>query len=269
MLKNNIFGRLKSKIILGRFLNKKTGIKTLPLIYPDKKICLFVNEKSGCTFATKWLFFHLGILDEAMEYDNWIHKYRYDIYYKQDRYRLNFISIFSNKYTRMKLVRSPYQRAVSSYIHAIRTRYATQELSRFLDREVNDENTFTFEEFVAYLEKTGVRKCNPHHRAQAEKAELTGYLKIDRVVKLEGSIAEFRRIEDEYCLKPSDLDSLSKSAHHHNRIESNEYCGDRKFSKREKNFNQYQSFYNDELKDKIANLYASDFYQYNYPVDEL
>lgn len=269
MLKSNFYEKLKSNFILGRFLKKRVGIKTLPLICPETKICLFVNEKAGCTFATKWLFFHLGILDEALEYDNWIHKYRYDIYYKSDSYRLNFLSIFSRRYTRIKLVRSPYQRAVSSYIHAIRTSYANRELSEFLGREIDETDTFTFEDYLAYLEKTGVRRCNPHHRIQAEKAELSGSLKIDRLIRLEESTEEFRRIEDEFGLQPSDLESLSQSAHHRNRIDSEEYCGNRKFGKREKKFSQYQSFYNDNLKEKVANLYACDFKQYNYPVDEI
>jgi len=269
MLTNSFTGRLKSKFILGRFLKKKVGIKTLPLIHPEKKLCLFVNEKAGCTFATKWFFFQLGILDEALNYDDWIHKYRYDVYYRSDNYRSSFISIFSNKHTRLKLVRSPYQRAVSSYIHAIRTSYAMKEISGFLGREINDTNTFTFEEFVAYLEKTGVRKCNPHHRIQTEKAELNGSLKIDGIIRLEESMAEFRLIENKYGLKISDLELLSKSPHHRKRVENEEYCGNRKFVKREKSFSQYQAFYDDRLKQKVASLYACDFNQYNYPVDEV
>ena len=261
--------RLKSKFILGRFLKKRLGIKTLPLILPDKKICLFVNEKAGCTFATKWFFFQLGILEKALEYNDWIHKYRYDVYYKSDHYRLSFLSIFSKNYIRMKLVRSPYQRAVSSYIHAIRTRYANRELSEFLHRAIDDKNTFSFEEYLAYLEQTGVRKCNPHHRVQTEKAELSGSLKIDRLIWLEDSMPEFRRMEDEYGLITSDLSSLSQSIHHRKRVNDEEFCGDRKFFQRERNFSQFQSFYNDKLKEKVANLYASDFKQYGYPIDEI
>ena len=269
MLKDKFVEELKSKFILVSFLMKKMGLKTLPLIYPEKKICLFINEKSGCTFATKWLFFQLGILDEALEYDKWIHRYRYDIYYRTDNYRLNFLSVYSNQYTRLKLVRSPYQRAVSSYIHALRTSYDIQELSRFLGRKIDNNNTFTFEEFVAYLEKTGVRNCNPHHRMQTEKAELSGSLKIDRIIRLEDSITEFQQLEEKYGLQSSDLGSLSQSHHHHKRIQNVEYCGNRIFPKREKDFSQYQSFYNDAMKEKIAAIYAHDFKQYNYPVDEI
>lgn len=260
---------MKSKFILGRFLKKKVGIKTLPLILPDKNICLFVNEKAGCTFAAKWAFFQLGILEEALQYNEWVHRYRYDIYYKSDDYRLNFLSIFSPKYTRIKLVRSPYQRVVSSYIHAIRTRYAIRELSEFLGREIDDKNTFSFEEYVAYLEKTGVRKCNPHHRVQTEKAEFSGSLKIDQVIRLEESMAAFRRIEDDYSLRASDLPSLSQSIHNRKRVDDEEYCGDRKYFQREKSFSQFQSFYNDALKKKVAQIYACDFDQYSYPIDEI
>lgn len=269
MLNKAFLTKLKSKLILGRFLKQKVGIKTLPLIYPEKKICLFVNEKAGCTFAIKWFFFQQGLLEDALAYDAWIHKYRYDIYYKQDKYRLNFLSIRSRKYSRIKLVRSPYQRAVSSYIHAIKTNYAGKELSEFLGREITHFKTFTFEEFVAFLEQTGVRKCNPHHRIQAETAELNGSLKIDRVIRLENANPEFRRLEDDFCLKASDLESFSQSLHHRKRVVSDEYCGDKEYPKREQTFSQYQSFYNDDLMRKVADIYACDFRQYNYPVDEL
>lgn len=261
--------RLKSKYILGRFLKKRMGIKTLPLILPDKKICLFVNEKAGCTFATKWFFFQQGILDEALAYNEWIHRYRYDVYYKSDHYRSSFLSIFSNNFTRIKLVRSPYQRAVSSYIHAIRTKYANRELAEFLGRVIDIDNTFSFEEYLAYLEQTGVRKCNPHHRIQAEKTELSGTLKIDRLIRLEDSMPEFRRLEDEFGLLASDLTSLSQSIHHRKRVDDEEFCGDRKFIQRERNFSQFQSFYNEKLKQKVANLYACDFKLYGYPIDEI
>lgn len=215
------------------------------------------------------MFFQLGILDKALAYDDWVHNYRRDIYYNSDNYRLIFLSVFSEQYTRIKLVRSPYQRAVSSYIHAIRTGYPIMELSKFLGREIGNKNTFSFEEYLAYLEQTGVKKCNPHHRVQTEKAELSGALKIDRVIKLEESIAEFRRIEEEYGLKSSDLVAFSQSIHNHKRINSEEYCGDRRFFRRERKFSQFQSFYNAASKKKVAALYACDFEQYGYPIDEI
>lgn len=228
-----------------------------------------MNEKAGCTFATKWMFFQQGLLEEALAYDAWVHKYRIDIYSNSDMYRLTFLSVYSDKYIRLKLVRSPYQRAVSSYIHAIRTGYPIPELSKFLGRDIDKKNTFSFEEYLAFLEQTGVRKCDPHHRMQTEKAELSGKLKIDRVIKLEGSISKFRQIEDEYELKSADLLSFSQSIHHHKRINNEEYCGNRKFTRHERKFSQFQLFYNDTLKEKVANLYACDFKQYGYPLDEI
>lgn len=89
--------------------------------------------------CNEMVFFQLGLLNEALDYHHWVHNYRIDIYYKQKEYLANLNSVLSPDYLRIKLVRSPYQRAVSSYIHAIRTRYATEDLSRFLQRDVSDE----------------------------------------------------------------------------------------------------------------------------------
>lgn len=251
----------------------KANINTLPLIYPEKKICLFLNEKAGCTFATNWFFYQQGILEDALDYHFWIHNYRYDVYYKQNVYKSSLKTILSDEYTRIKLVRSPYQRAVSSYIHAIRTSYANHMISEFLGREIDDDGKFTFEEYIAFLEDTGVEKCNPHHRVQVERLEKSGVLKFDKIIKLEESLPAFREIENELGLKKSDpdsiLDSISKLRHHRDRIESSDYCGNIMYRQKDTAFSTYPAFYNDISKEKVARLYACDFEYYGYSKDEI
>lgn len=270
---HSIINNLKIKFIQSHYVLMKANINTLPLLFPEKKICLFLNEKAGCTFATSWFFFQQGLLEEALDYHFWIHNYRYDVYYKQKIYKSTLKSILSENFTRIKLVRSPFQRAVSSYIHAIKTKYTTTEISDFLGRKVNDDEKFTFEEFVEYLEKSGVENCNPHHRVQVEKLEKAGLLQFDKIIKLEESLPAFRQIENELGLKQSNPDlifeSISKSRHHRKRINSDEYCGNRMFKQKDAAFSQYQAFYNNSLKQKIANLYTCDFEHYNYAIDEI
>jgi len=269
MTKASLINRLKFKIFKNHYRLLASNLVVLPLIFPEKKLCLFFSAKSGCTFATKWFFFQLGLLNEALDYHHWVHNYRIDIYYKQKEYLANLNSVLSPDYLRIKLVRSPYQRAVSSYIHAIRTRYATEDLSRFLQRDVSDEKKFTFEEFIDYLEATGVKNCNPHHRVQLENLEADGLLQFDKIIKLEESFPAFLQLEQELGLKSSDLGSFAQSQHHRNRDASDEYCGNKLYKRSDQTFGQFRAFYNDSLKEKIANLYMCDFEQYHYPLGEI
>lgn len=270
---NSVIKKLKTGFFRSHYLVMKININTLPLIYPEKKICLFLNEKAGCTFATNWFFFQQNLLADALDYHFWIHNYRYDVYYKQKKYKANLTSILSDEYTRIKLVRSPYQRVVSSYIHAVKTTYAIDELSNFLGREINNDNKFTFEEFIGFLEATGVEDCNPHHRTQVEKLEKSGILTIDRVIKLEDASTGFKQLEKDLDLKESDqnsiLASISELSHHRQRVSGDEYCGNRMYNQFDTTFGEYTAFYNETLKNKVAGLYEQDFNQYNYSIDEL
>ena len=243
--------------------------KTLPLIYPEKRLCLFFSAKAGCTFATKWFFFHQGILEEAMEFSNWVHDYRIRVYYKQEKYREELNCVLADDYTRIKLVRSPYQRAVSSYLHAIKTKYADKLLAEFLDREVNYENKFTFEEFVDFLQTEDISTCNPHHRMQIDPLELTEALQFNKIIKLEESFDGFNRIEKETGLEKTNMEKFSQSYHHTKKIDNKIYCGNVLFKTRDKKFGEYKNFYNQSSKSIIRSIYAVDFESYDYSTENI
>jgi hypothetical protein len=50
---------------------------------------------------------------------------------------------------------------------------------------------------------------------------------------------------------------------------SNTFNGDRIFGKKDRQFYEYRTFYNDNLRDRVARLYACDFSQYRYDVNEI
>ena len=256
------FYSLHHSLMRGSFVNP-------PLIHPQKKLCLFFSQKSGCTFATNWFFDQLGILEDARNYSTWVHHYRFDVYYKKQEYLQLITRVLGDEYKRVKLVRSPYSRAVSSFIHAVKSNYLKDELSEFLDRPVDREHGFTFSEWVHFIDTTGVRKCNPHHRQQTERREENGTLDFHAIIRLENSYDEFRRLEQEYGLKASDLDVLSKSEHHRNREPEEGFCGDRMHTQLDNTFNEYHAYYDDALKHMVAEIYHRDFSNYGYSVDKL
>jgi hypothetical protein len=246
----------------------KHKFRSHPLIYPEKKICLFFSAKAGCTFATKWFFYQQGLLDEALAYNKWVHEYRRNIYNKTATYKKELNHVNSSKYIRIKLVRSPYQRAVSSYIHAVMHNHINTEITEFLARPLTQEHRFSFEEFISFLEETGVQDCNPHNRVQALQVELQNKLSFSYIIKLENSYADFKDIENKFNLKISDFETLSESHHHRKKISSEEFNGDKILGRINKYFFEYASFYNKTLKNQVAKLYACDFSQYQYDIDE-
>lgn len=237
----------------------------LPLVDMQDRFILYFSSKAGCTFAAKWFFEQQGLLDAAIKYDKWIHRYRIHVYYKMPSYRHDLKSVLSKRVKAIKLVRCPYQRAVSSYLHCVRNKKRHDELSPFLNRIIDNDNTFTFEEFVEFLSSIDIKTCNLHYRRQTWELETCKNLKFYRVIKLENSIEEFRNIEKELGLIETNLLRLSTSNHHIKKQgEISSYCGDVYFNSSIKSIQHYSDFYNESTMDKIAQIYDEDFRNYGY-----
>jgi hypothetical protein len=232
---------------------------------PDSRFILFFTAKSGCTFAHRWFFEQIGKLDEALEYNKWIHRYRINKYHKDPEFKSILQTAWEKRAKNIKLVRCPFQRAVSSYLHCVRFKKLHGDISGFLDRPVDEDNTFSFEEFVKFLDSIDITKCNPHYRRQTSDLEINGRLLFYRVIKLENSIQAFSNLEKDLGLKQTDLLGLSASHHHINKGNvENSYCGDKYIKHMDKLINHYRDFYNDSTIKKITQIYAADFKSYNY-----
>ena|SRR5437764_1483861 len=57
------------------------AIEPRPVVDSRRKVVLLWSAKSGSTFAMKWMFAHMGLLEKALAYDSWIHCYRMHILY--------------------------------------------------------------------------------------------------------------------------------------------------------------------------------------------
>lgn len=238
--------------------------KINPIIDAEHKIALLWNAKAGCTFAVKWMFYQIGLLEKAVAFNSWIHEYREKVYSRTQNYQESLKSCVSPEYTFIKLVRDPYSRAVSSYIHALKYKYENRRISAFLSKEVNDDRGFSYREFIDYLMETGVKNCDIHHRRQTSELEDAGSIKVKHIIKLENSIPEFRKLEELYNLQPAPLDDFRESFHNLKKIEGDEFCGDREFKAGEESFFNYKLFYDKELIEKVKKLYKEDFEYYDY-----
>jgi hypothetical protein len=230
-------------------------------------IAIMWSAKAACTTAVTWAFLHDGLLDEAIAYSSWIHRYRLRRYQKSERYRSRLRQL--GRYTRFvaKVVRNPYERAVSSFIHAHRYGYEDQPLSDMLGRPVDKHRRFSFREFVQYLEQIDLTICNTHHRRQSSPLErhvLFG-LKPNRIIRIEDGLEQaLGEVERQFGLPPSDFSNpIFRSWHHTSRRPSEGPAADR-MDIQPQNTPPAAAFYDDDLTQRVARLYDEDFVRYGY-----
>jgi hypothetical protein len=223
------------------------------------------SYKAACTTVIKWVFQHNGLLPEALAYGDWIHKYRLRQYQKSERYlgRLKQIARFDV----VKIVRDPLDRAVSSYIHAYRTRYDDEAIAKFLRRPLARRQRFSFREFVAYLEQSDLHYGNPHHRVQVAPIERHVLFRIRprQIIKIEqGLSSALGELERSLGLPPTDFASpVFNSEHHTVRAGQHGPAADLMHFPRNA-VPPASTFYDEDLSARVMRLYAEDFRHYGY-----
>lgn len=254
----------------------RNNVRPLPLVDKNLKLAIFFSAKSGSLFAVKWFFHHIGLIEKANKYHFWAHKYRTDIYYRSDDY-LNsikdYVSKNGNGYLTVKLVRNPYERAVSSYMHfllmlrqGIRKVYSELSISR-------GRLNYSFEEYIGLISQIDLSNCDVHWRRQYNIYEEK--IHIDRVIQLRDSEEKFKQLEEKLGLE-SILKSKIRSSHHHTKISVEDnvktraqgYVGNIDFGEEIKSVRpEYYQFYNEQTLIAISTLYSVDFSKYNFDLE--
>lgn len=236
-----------------------------PLYNKEKKFMLSLSAKSGSVYAVKWFFYHSLLWDEAKNYPQWIHKYRQDIHQHSKDYknaRLHFWQNPSN-YTKIKLVRNPYSRAVSSYKHILRH----PNLLRNDTKGSFSEDNLSFSEFIGWLEKLNIKTYNPHYRRQTHYFERFAEWDYDYLIKLESSQEDFAMLERRLGLPSSPFEELRESKHHSIHHQNTDFVGETHFSLGRSELSKYPYFYNKELVERVRALYQEDFENYGYSTE--
>jgi Sulfotransferase family len=228
------------------------------------------SYKAACTTVVKWVFQHNGLLPEALAYSSWIHKYRLRKYQKSERYLARLKQLRSGTFDVVKIVRDPLDRAVSSYIHAYRTYYDDEAISKIIRRPLSRRQRFSFREFVTFLEQSDLRYCNPHHRVQVTPIErhLLFRTRPSKIIKIEhGLTAALGELERSLGLPATDFaDRVFSSDHHTVRSHQAGAAADVAHFPA-KAMPPASMFYDDQLAARVARLYAEDFRHYGYPTD--
>jgi hypothetical protein len=211
------------------------------------------SEKSGCTVVCKMIFKEMGILDEALEFHSWIHQFRNQVFY--DRYgRVSMDMLRLNEHVKMKFVRNPYTRAVSSYM-------AAEFFRRTGYKEVGD---ISFLEFLNQVKNEEL--VDAHWRVQRKLYE--DEIELDEIIQIENIHEEAKRLSKKYGLN---FETEFTSNHHLTKNKAiDTFVGRKKYSEfYNKKFEipDYKCFYDDEIKALVDDIYADDIYGYNYSFD--
>lgn len=233
----------------------------------DAPIAIMWSPKAACTTVMKWVFLQNGTLEEALAYSHWIHNYRTKVYQKSENYAATAKRFKRRDFYVVKIARDPFDRTVSSYLQAYRHKYADQELSQVLGLEVDRDKRFSFRQFVTYLGRTDLKRCNAHHRAQATDPELAWLFRLvpDQVIRIEDGLeSALSKLEAQFDLTRTDFtDKLFASPHHTTRIEADHSYADlARFQP--KRVPPARAFYDKALAESVRSIYRHDFRCYGY-----
>lgn len=242
-----------------------------PIVDARNQLVLLWSAKSGCTFAVKWLLSHMGLLDQALAYHAWIHKYRVEKLYPSEGHKAAIQAFCDSPSTFrvVKVVRDPFKRAVSSYIHAATCSYEDDRIATFLGRPVDKTAGFSFREFTQCLASVDLNTCNIHHRLQTRPLERHFTFGSSFLINLDHSMQTLPRLE-QYLRLPQTDPGRYRESHHHTRASSvieTGFVGDIRFETlRQPNraVPEYGRFYDADIERGVFNLYAEDFLRYGF-----
>ncbi len=187
---------------------KAFGSSSTPLIHPEKKIMLIFSPKSACSSAVIWFFHHMGLAQEAEQYDHWPHKYRIDRFYSRPEVKAAARAIPLRDFRIVRVIRDPVDRAVSSYRHALGTGYARETIRTALGIDTVTDG-LSFSQFIDFLETEDLTRCNPHHRVQENPLE--SLVDPHRTINIskEDLFEGLRDFEIQCGLPPTDFERLT------------------------------------------------------------
>lgn len=248
------------------------------LINKEKNIMMGWTPKCACTTACKMFFNELGLLEEALEFHPFIHQYRQKVYEPKHRVLTNH---FHDKdIVKFKVVRDPYRRAVSSYVHYMRDAYTEHNhpVIRQIKQLTGDPepNNISFIDYLNYVSRidVGKGKTEFHQEVQHDAFEIDNSFEWDYIVKIENIKNDIKKINEKHGLNLSVDGEIGKSFHYTKKIKD---FNDIAFDKRAKDIitregddtiiPDYKFFYNPSIKKRVEQIWGKDIEIYGYKYD--
>jgi hypothetical protein len=269
-----VVGALKLPVVVAN----PFATRRLPLHAPDFPLVLLYTEKAGSGALIKWFLFQSGHLRETIEFQRGVHQLHQLVQVRQCGYRWEALRLVASRERPiLKLVRNPYDRAVSSFLAMLshtrdqqRNPWGRKPIAAARKRSgkpATAEPALSFRDFVRFLARNGTERgtINGHIARQHLAGE-----RIDRIVKLEQFADEIRQIEQEFGLARSPLGWITDPHNPRSRLEreANMVCAaDLEMTSsqvRQGRFPPYEAFYEDETRQLVRKCFAIDFEAYDY-----
>ena len=245
----------------------------LPYYHKNFPLLLFWSERAGCTSFIKWFFYQIDLLETAVQYDPWVHNYEYQVYKNRPTYKMEILQeLMSSGKETVKLVRNPYKRALSSFTIFTWTpehvwSQMRQEMGQLFNKHNQLTEGFSFSQFLQYL-KLKIHVIHDGHFSPQYIAGEESYIK--QYIYLENFEGGIRKLEGKYRLKHSPLEEITQSGHHFQdkMILQGSFADVRSTDSAFPKFPilpTFSSFYNEETKTLVEDIYKQDFEKYSYP----
>jgi hypothetical protein len=244
-------------------------IRPRPLIHPDARMIVIFSPKSACSSVAIWFFHQLGQAEAARKVSEWPHQYRRQ-YYRSDLYQKAF-DLDLSSFAAVRVVRDPFDRAVSSFRHGLRSHLTDHHLAKFVGRSNLAINGLSFSEFLDALERCDLRTCNSHFRIQ--KHPLEDVIPVRHLINVstQDLFTRLNEVERDIGLPVTDfaklswLNKLGDSRSHGNRTcevaDAYTHPFTQKLARRGP-WPSYQAFLTPTARERIARLYAVDIDTY-------
>jgi len=233
----------------------------------EKKIVFGFTPKAGCTLVSKLFFKTIGELDEALETGSLTHKYRNEHIKKNP---ITFEVFNKKEILKIKFVRNPYQRVVSSFFHAVKHEVIKKEAKELFD--IDKLPKLNFLQFLQILESFNLNRCDPHLGLQCLPGE-NNLFYFDEIIKIENLEVKLESIKEKYGVSIRIDENILNSKHHLKKeYLSTEFAGLKAYkdfkmaSSNKVILPDYDCFFNAEIMIKVNLLFKKDFIKYDYPI---
>ena len=243
-----------------------------PLIYPLEGFGLIWSAKSGSKALMFWFFCRLGLLDAACCYPEpgrpKPHEFRSQLI-ASDSYRQWLVTCDPMTLRWLRVIRNPYNRAVSSFRHVLRD---YEHLAECLRLSIAEQG-LSFAEFLDYLLGIDIANCDAHFCQQWHPIE--EHVSLHKVINVdkESTLPAIDEFETQLALTPVNPkareDMLAQwqqdlRRYHKSLERPNQDFSAVRFRRRQSGdqFPSYEAFLNADTRRKIERIYAKDFAAY-------